>query len=397
VEWHCVNKPRAGQEAIDRYNPTAMRKKFLASTDAAAFLRRHWQKEPLVARGAFREYRAIVTREQLMRLARRDDIESKIVISARGRWRILHGPFEARDFARLPARGWTLLVHGVDLVLAGMARLQREFSFLPYARFDDVMASYAAPGGGVGPHFDSYDVFLLQGQGTRRWRFGRQRDLELDPGAPLKILRRFRPEQQWDLEPGDLLYLPPRYAHDGVALDECVTYSVGFRAPQAQELAERFLDDLRDRVALEGMYEDAGITTTREPARIPGRLVVASDRWIDRLRWSGKDVARFLGSYLTEPKPHVVFERPRAPLAVREFERRARAVGLELMPATRMLYDSGNIFINGEMNRWPSSARRLMKKLANDRALVPPFTIPPAARGPLHDWYAAGYIRLTRP
>jgi 50S ribosomal protein L16 3-hydroxylase len=323
-------------------------------------------------------------------------MESKIVIRERGRWRVMHGPFQSRDFTRLPARGWTLLVHGVDLVLAGMARLQREFSFLPYARFDDVMVSYAVPGGGVGPHFDSYDVFLLQGQGTRRWKLGRQRDLELDPRAPLRILRRFQPEQQWDLAAGDLLYLPPRYAHDGVALDECVTYSIGFRAPQAQELAERFLDFLRDRVALEGMYGDAGITATREPARIPTRLVASSDKWMERLQWSGKDVARFLGSYLTEPKPHVVFERPPTRLAAGEFERRARAAGLELVPATRMLYSGENIFINGEMIRLPSSARPLLRKLANQRSLAPPLTIPPAARGPLHDWHAAGYLRLTR-
>ena len=156
---------------------------------AAQFLRRHWQKEPLVARGALREYCAIATRERLMQLARRDDVESRIVIRARGRWRVLHGPFNSRDLARLPARGWTLLVHGVDLALVEMARLLREFSFLPYARFDDVMVSYAVPGGGVGPHFDSYDVFLLQGQGTRRWRLSSQSDLQLDAEAPLKILQ----------------------------------------------------------------------------------------------------------------------------------------------------------------------------------------------------------------
>jgi 50S ribosomal protein L16 3-hydroxylase len=365
--------------------------------DAAAFLRRHWQKEPLVARGAFPEYRAMVTRERLMRLARRDDIESKIVIRTRGRWRVLHGPFDSRDFARLPSRGWTLLVHGVDLVIDAMARLQREFSFLPYARFDDVMVSYAAPGGGVGPHFDSYDVFLLQGQGTRRWRLSSQPDLELDAQAPLKILRRFRPEQEWSLEAGDLLYLPPRHAHDGVAVDECVTYSVGFRAPHAQELAERFLDFLRDRVALDGMYEDAGIAATREPARIPAPLIAAGDRWMERLRWSGNDVASFLGSYLSEPKPHVVFQRPRAQLDAADFERRARQNGVQLAPGTRMLYRGREIFINGEPARYASAALPLLKRLANERELTPPFTIPPAARGALHDWYAAGYLRLTRP
>jgi 50S ribosomal protein L16 3-hydroxylase len=374
-----------------------MRRNFLAGMHAARFLRRHWQKEPLVARGALRDYCAIVTRERLMQLARRDDVESRIVVRARGRWRVLHGPFAARDFARLPPRGWTLLVHGVDLALVEVARLAREFSFLPYARFDDVMVSYAAPGGGVGPHFDSYDVFLVQGQGIRRWKLSAQSDLELDPEAPLKVLQHFRPEQQIDLEPGDLLYLPPRRAHDGVALNECVTYSIGFRAPHAQELAERFLDFLRDRTALDGIYEDAGAAATDEPARIPSRLVASSRRTLTRLRWSAKDVAEFLGSYLTEPKPHVTFTRPRSALAVGAFERRARKHGIELAPATRMLYRHRSLFINGEVVACARPALPVFRKLANERALTPPFVMPAEARKPLYDWYAAGYIRLTRP
>jgi 50S ribosomal protein L16 3-hydroxylase len=364
---------------------------------AARFLRRHWQKEPLVARGALPEYCAMVTRERLMQLARRDDVESRIVIRSRGRWRVLQGPFAARDFARLPAKGWTLLVHGVDLALVQAARLAREFSFLPSARFDDVMVSYAAPGGGVGPHFDSYDVFLVQGQGTRRWKLSAQSDLDLDPQAPLKILRRFRAEQQIDLGPGDLLYLPPRRAHDGVAIDECITYSVGFRAPHAQELAERFLDFLRDRTALDGLYEDAGIAPTREPARIPSRLVASSTRTLARLRWSAQDVAEFLGASLTEPKPHVTFSRPRPPLAPAEFERHARTRGLELAPATRMLYRDRSLFINGEVAACARPALLTLRKLANERALTPPFVMPAEARQAFYDWYAAGYIRLREP
>jgi 50S ribosomal protein L16 3-hydroxylase len=374
-----------------------MRKNFLAGMHAARFLRRHWQKEPLVARGALDDYCGIVTREQLMQLARRDDVESRIVIRAGGRWRVLHGPFAARDFVRLPARGWTLLVHGVDLVLGGIARLAREFSFLPYARFDDVMVSYAAPGGGVGPHFDSYDVFLVQGQGTRRWTLSAQSDLELDPEAPLRILRRFRPGEQMDLAPGDLLYLPPRWAHDGVAMNECVTYSVGFRAPHAQELAERFLDFLRDRATLDGIYQDAGTAATGAPARIPSHLVASSTRTLARLRWSRKDVGEFLGTYLTEPKPHVTFTRPRSPLSAGEFERRARKQGVALAPATRMLYRDRSVFINGEAAACAPSTLPLFRKLANERVLTPPFVMPPQARQPLYDWYAAGYIQLTRP
>jgi 50S ribosomal protein L16 3-hydroxylase len=389
-----VNKPRPGQEVLDRYNPRSMKRNFLAGMRPAEFLRRCWQKEPLVARRALAEYCGIVTRARLMQLARRDDVESRIVLRTRSRWRVMQGPFTARDLARLPARDWTLLVHGVDLLVNEMSQLLREFSFLPYARFDDVMVSYAAPGGGVGPHFDSYDVFLFQGQGMRRWSIGSQSDLELDPEAPLKILRRFQPERRLDLGPGDLLYLPPRWAHDGVAIDECLTYSIGFRAPHAQELAERFLDFLRDRAALDGIYEDAGIAPTGEPGRIPSRLISASSRTLTRLRWTESDVTEFLGSYLTEPKPHVTFERPRGPLPTGEFERHARKHGLKLSPATRMLYSKRKVFVNGEVATCAASARPILEKLANERSLRPPVAIPSAARGLLHDWYTAGYIQL---
>src|SRR5688572_31164692 len=263
-----------------------MKKSFLAGLPPSEFLRRHWQKKPLFARNAFPDYAGAITRNDLFRLARRDDIESRIVTRARGRWQVRHGPFTAADFRRLPRANWTLLVQGVDRAVAQAARLLREFSFIPHARLDDVMVSYAAPGGGVGPHFDSYDVFLVQGEGQRRWRVSAQKDLDLVSGAPLKILRRFAADHEWIVRPGDVLYLPPDYAHEGVAVGECITYSIGFRAPAAQELAQRFLDFLHDRVALEGRYADPGLVPAREPARIPPALLDWSARTLERLRWS---------------------------------------------------------------------------------------------------------------
>src|SRR5205085_6914360 len=143
----------------------------------------------------------------------RDDVESRLVIRERNRFSLATGPFSRSDFRRLPSSGWTLLVQGVNRVDAATDRLLRRFAFVPYARLDDVMVSYATPGGGVGPHFDSYDVFLVQGSGKRRWRVSRPRDAELEPDAPLKILRHFAAEDEWLLEPGDLLYVPPLWAH----------------------------------------------------------------------------------------------------------------------------------------------------------------------------------------
>jgi 50S ribosomal protein L16 3-hydroxylase len=372
-----------------------MRKKFLAGLGAAQFLQQHWQRAPLVARDALPEYSPIVTRARLLELARREDLESTLVTRARGRWIVRNGPFTSRDFARLPHRGWTLLVHGVDLALKEAARLAREFAFIPYARFDDVMVSYAAPEGGVGPHYDSYDVFLLQGQGRRRWRVGHQASLELVPHAPLKILRRFVPDREWELHAGDLLYVPPKWAHDGVAIEECITYSVGFRAPHAQELGERFLDYLRDRVVLEGMYEDAGSTPTREPALVPARMTRASAATLERLRWSVQDVTDFLGSYLSEPRPQVVFTRPRPLVAETEFMRQARNNGLALAAATRMLYRGATVFVNGESVTCPSPALSTLKKLANDRELAAPLLLDSAACRLLYAWYRAGYVELA--
>ena len=194
----------------------------------AQFLRRHWQKKPLLARAALPQFASLVTRRDLFEMARSADTESRLILRNGRRWQVNHGPFTRRDFAQLPARNWTLLVQGVNHVLPQAQALLAQFAFIPYARLDDLMVSFAPPGGGVGPHFDSYDVFLLQGEGRRRWRVSRQRDLALVEGAPLKILRDFRAGREWELAPGDLLYLPPRCAHDGVALEECITCSIGF-------------------------------------------------------------------------------------------------------------------------------------------------------------------------
>src|SRR5688572_13480314 len=297
-----------------------MKKSFLAGLPPSEFLRRHWQKKPLFARNAFPDYAGAITRNDLFRLAGRDDIESRIVTRARGRWQVRHGPFTAADLRRLPRSNWTLLVHGVDHAVPQAARMLREFSFIPHARLDDVMVSYAAPGGGVGPHFDSYDVFLVQTEGERRWGVSAQSNLELVPDAPLKLLRNFTPEREWTLAPGDALYLPPRYAHEGVAAGECITCSVGFRAPAHQELGSRFLEFLQDRLKLDGRYADPAAGPARRPAEIPSRMLAESVRVLGRMRWREDDVAEFLGRYLSEPKANVVFRRPARALSPSEFD-----------------------------------------------------------------------------
>lgn len=365
-----------------------------AGLTTGEFLRRYWQKKPLLARGALVECAGIVQRGTLFSLAGRDDLESRLVRRDGRRWRVRHGPFDPRELRRLPRSGWTLLVQGVNHALPAAQKLLDEFAFIPYARLDDLMVSYAPRGGGVGPHFDSYDVFLLQGEGRRRWRISGQRDLALADGAPLRILRRFRPAREWELRSGDLLYLPPRCAHDGIALSDCITYSIGFRAPGAQELGARFLEFLQDELRLDGIYEDRGLRPARRPAWLADDMVRKMRGMLRRIRWSDGDAVRFLGCYLTEPKSHVLFTRPPRPLTERAFSARAAQSGVRLAAPTRMLFRGRTLYINGEAHALAAPAARLLSRLADRRAL------PPLARPDretvhlLYVWYRAGYIHL---
>jgi 50S ribosomal protein L16 3-hydroxylase len=361
------------------------------------FMRQHWQKKPLVVRGALPDYEHAVTRDELIELAQRADVEARIVVRSGRRWRVRHGPFMHRDIARLPRSGWTLLVQGVDGICTRAARLLCEFAFIPYARFDDVMVSYAAPGGGVGPHFDSYDVFLVQGAGERRWSFSRPQDPTLIPGAPLRILQNFSAESEVTATAGDLVYLPPRWAHDGVAVGDCITYSIGFRAARAQELVVAFLEFLSDHTDVEGMYEDPDLEPTRNPGRIPAAMVERVAGMLDEVRWTKRDVALFLGSYLTEPKAHVVFSRPRAPRTAHAFRAAVRRKGVKLALPSRMLTCDTRVFMNGESQSCDPASFRFLTRLANQREIAPPCDGPAGAWRLLYDWYRAGYVELETP
>jgi 50S ribosomal protein L16 3-hydroxylase len=366
----------------------------LGGLTPAAFLRRHWQKRALLVRQAIPGFTGCVTRSALFALAGRDDVEARIVLREGKQWSTLEGPIRRSVQKSLPARGWTLLVHGVNLHVPAADALLRRFAFIPYARLDDLMVSYAAPGGGVGPHFDSYDVFLLQGEGRRRWRISRQRDLELKPRMPLKILAHFRPQAAWTLAPGDMLYLPPDHAHDGVALDACTTYSIGFRAASAQEMGTAFLDWLRDGLALEGRYADPQLRVARAPARIDSRMQDACAAMLRKIRWSDADVGRFLGGYLSEPKPQVVFSRPEPPMPLRAFSRGAAKRGVSLNARTQILYDGRNVYINGSAVAWPAGAQAAISRLANARRLHGADVSGSALIGVLHEWYCDGYLDL---
>jgi 50S ribosomal protein L16 3-hydroxylase len=364
----------------------------LGSFPTRRFLAQHWQKKPLLVRAALPGFSGVLTPAQLLQLACREDARSRLVIRSARRWDAYEGPFRRSSFRRLPARGWSVLVHEVDHFLPAARALLERFNFVPYARLDDLMVSYALPGGGVGPHCDSYDVFLLQGHGRRRWRVSHQRDTALVAGAPLKLLRDFRPQQEWVLEPGDMLYLPPGWAHDGVALDPCMTYSIGFRAPAWQELAIHFLRFLEDRVELEGLYQDPGLRPQDSPARIAQSMVRQVARRLGDIRWSASDVVRFLGQYLTEPKAHFFFTRPRPCLPLAAFAERARRRGVCLELRSQMLYFGELFFINGEAVNAKGRARASLACLADTRGLAAVDTTQRGLVALLHEWYGAGYL-----
>lgn len=358
-------------------------------------MHRYWQKEALLVRRAMPKFEGALDRDDVFTLAMRDDVESRLVQKQRGGWSLAHGPFSRATLRALPPRQWTLLVQGVNLHVPAADALLRRFAFLPYARLDDVMVSYAAPGGGVGSHLDAYDVFLLQGFGRRRWRYGRQHDHAFRRGVPLKILRRFTPSDDAVLEPGDMLYLPPHYAHDGIAIDACTTYSIGFRAPSANELAQAFLDFLHDHVTLEGQYRDPTLLPTTEPARIGQGMQRQIERMLREVRWQRDDVQRFLGTWLSEPKASVFFEPPRRVSSRRAFQDRARRDGVHLDRRAQLLYDDTHIFINGSAIARGTSDAAIVA-LANSRAL-PGGTLAaatPAEISLFHEWYGHGYLGI---
>jgi 50S ribosomal protein L16 3-hydroxylase len=277
----------------------------LGGLTAREFLRDYWQKKPLLVRQAMPGFESPISPDELAGLALEEEIESRLVIEHGERpWELRRGPFAEDAFAQLPERDWTLLVQAVDQFVPEVAELLEEFKFLPKWRIDDVMISFAAPGGGVGPHFDNYDVFLLQGFGKRRWQVGQMcnSDSPLLQHADLKILAEFAKTEEWVLEPGDMLYLPPLLAHCGTAEDDCMTYSVGFRAPSAAEVLTHFTDFLGQFLPDEERYSDADAQPTSDPHQIQrdslDRLKALLNEHINDERL----LMTWFGQFMTEPR-----------------------------------------------------------------------------------------------
>ncbi|MGB8856037.1 MAG: cupin domain-containing protein [Burkholderiales bacterium] len=367
----------------------------LGGLSAAQFLREYWQKKPLLIRDAFPGFHGLIALKDLFALTRNETVQSRLVQRRPDKWHLQHGPLAKKTLRELPAKNWTLLVQELNLHVPAAAELLQHFSFIPHARLDDLMVSYAAPGGGVGAHVDSYDVFLLQGEGKRRWEIARQKDLSLVPDAPLKLLKKFTPQTEWTLGPGDMLYLPPNFAHKGTAINACTSYSIGFRAPSHQELATEFLVYLQDHIALTGMYSDPNLKPQKHAAEINRDMLNQTADILKKIKYNQLVIASFLGKYLSEPKPYIFFDAPEEKISEKTFFMRARSRAVLLAPASKLLFIKGQFFINGEEFYADKAAQKFFTRLADMRR-APLAPRPPAAViARLCEWYNNGYVSFV--
>ena len=360
------------------------------------FMRRNWQKKPLLVRQAIAGFKAPIARRRLFELAQGRDIESRLIEHVEGRWSSKSGPFNRRQVPPLTRPGWTLLVQGVDRHDEDAHRLvQQHFSFIPGARFDDLMVSFASEQGGVGPHLDRYDVFLLQACGHRRWRIGQPEgaDSTLLPDLPLKILASFRPQLEYVLAPGDMLYLPPNWAHEGTAVGrDCMTYSIGFRAPTLQQLAVELLSRIADDAASmpnDALYRDPMQVAVSAPGAIPLSLRRFARQTITAALQEHGVVDRALGELLSEPHDSVWFEAQK-PAA----EPEALWPPLRLDRRSRMFYDNERIYLNGESRVTTGRDAQALQRLADLRMLDTSALrhCSAALRACLLEWLAAGWL-----
>jgi 50S ribosomal protein L16 3-hydroxylase len=366
----------------------------LGGLTPSLFMRRHWHKKPLLVRQAAPNIELPLPRTELFALADREDVESRLVVREGRQWFLRSGPLPRRALPPLSKPNWTLLVQGLDLHLDAAHTLLSRFRFVPDARLDDLMVSYASDGGSVGPHIDSYDVFLLQVSGRRRWRYGRCVRPVLRDDLPLKMLSRFEPTESHVLERGDMLYLPPGWAHEGTAVGgDCMTASIGFRAPTRGELACVLLERLADNVddGASPRYRDAGQAATAQPGAVPPALQAFAQQALQRALAEPGAVARALGEWLTEPKSQVWFDgRNEADLRVGD--------GLALDRRSRMAYDERQVFINGESFRAGGSDATLIRRLADQRTLAPAEVqrLGTDARALIAEWLQAGWLHARR-
>jgi 50S ribosomal protein L16 3-hydroxylase len=314
----------------------------LQNFDVDAFLRDHWQKKPLLIKNPFVAWANPIEPDDLAGLACEEEVESRLIMQAGDDWQMEQGPFDEARFGELGTKEWTLLVQAVDHYIPEVAALIDPFRFIPNWRIDDVMVSYAVDGGGVGPHFDQYDVFLIQGLGKRRWQVGAVCDenTALIPHDDLRLLANFEVAQEWVLEPGDILYVPPGVAHNGVAVTgDCMTYSIGFRAPSASELISNYCDHLLDHLLQDARFTDPDLQVQENPGEISAAAMDRLHAMVAQQLLDRDGFARWFGQYNSTPKYPEMDWRPEEELTQEQL--RKRLVGgaiLSRNPASRFSF-----------------------------------------------------------
>lgn len=350
-------------------HPTAL----LGGISPDVFLRDYWQKKPLLIRQAFAELDNPLSPDELAGLALEEEVESRIVLTQGATpWELRRGPFSEEDFKTLPEQDWTLLVQAVDQFVPEVAELMKAFSFLPTWRLDDVMISYAAPGGSVGPHYDNYDVFLLQSHGRRRWKIGQDCNDQspLLDHPDLRILSDFQELQEYVLEPGDMLYIPPGVAHYGIAEDECMTCSVGFRAPSHQDILLHYTDFLGQYLGDSQRYGDPDATPVSDPAAIDDQSIERLKNIVLELVNDKSALATWFGRYMTEPRyPELV--QPQELPAGTLLEELHNGYGLMRNPSARLAYRLETdehllLFASGEHCLLPATLLPLVQLVCNN-------------------------------
>ncbi len=354
--------------------------------DVDVFLQDYWQKRPLLIRNPWDAWRNPLDPDELAGLACEDEVESRLIMHAQKTWKVEPGPLPEERFDRLGKAPWTLLVQAVDQAVPDVAALVAPFRFVPNWRIDDVMVSYASDGGGVGPHFDQYDVFLIQGLGRRRWQVGGSgdaacnADTELLPHDDLRLIAKFEPVEEWMLEPGDILYVPPRVAHNGVAVgDDCMTYSIGFRAPARSELIAHFCDHLLAEITDDDRYADPGLRAQENPGEITAEVLAELQGMITTKLADRVAFARWFGTYNTTPKYPDVDWAPQEPVETETMRRLlAGLTTLRRNPASRFSFvrtvsGAVSLFVDGACFECTQETVAFAEQLCRqDRFLVDP-------------------------
>ncbi|MDH5183320.1 MAG: cupin domain-containing protein [Gammaproteobacteria bacterium] len=339
------------------------------------FLRDYWQKKPLLIRQALPGFTPHFSADELGGLALEEEVESRLVIEKDGSepWQVIHGPLKESLFSTLPPSHWTLLVQEVNRHVPEVTELFELFNFIPAWRLDDIMVSYAEDQGSVGPHTDNYDVFLLQAEGKRHWQISQQTVTEDDliPDISMRIMADFKAEQEWLLEPGDMLYLPPNVPHHGVAQGECMTYSVGFRAPAKTGLWQHYVDATCACVA-EELYRDPDLTATQNPGLIDLKARKRIRDVIRAIPTSDEDIDSWFGGFITEPMRGVGPIPLDVPLSTVAFIAQLQDYGeCWRSEETRFAYFNDNkgfrLFIHGEEIQHPALTPELGKLIADQR------------------------------